>query len=98
MFCFFRCCTIELVSERCRVSRLDKVVDLKPTYISLFLEILSTKRIFELRYNFSSLQNSNRVGGIIVNNQVRGFRFIIVYDKFFFFLLGLVGSMFSTKL
>ena len=39
---FFKCCTIELVSERCIVSLLDWVVEVKPTYI-LLLEIQSPK-------------------------------------------------------
>ena len=33
------CCAIELESERCIVSRLDVVVDVKQTYIQLFSEI-----------------------------------------------------------
>ena len=38
MFC--KCCAMELVSERCIVSLLDRVVEVKPT---LFLEIQSPK-------------------------------------------------------
>ena len=41
--CFFKCCTIELVSERCIVSLLDRAVEVKPTYILLLLEIQSPK-------------------------------------------------------
>ena len=33
--CFFKCWAIELVSERCIVSLLDRVVEVKPTYILL---------------------------------------------------------------
>ena len=40
---YFRCCAIELVSEICIVSRLDWVAEVKPTYILLFSEILSSK-------------------------------------------------------
>ena len=56
--CFFRCCAIELVSERCIVNRLD--------------------RTFKLIYNVCFFQNPSRGGGIIVNNRVRGFKFILV--------------------
>ena len=42
--CFFKCWAIELVSERCIVSLLDRVVEVKPTYILLLLsEIQSPK-------------------------------------------------------
>ena len=34
---FFKCWAIELVSERCIVSLLDRVVEVKPTYILLLL-------------------------------------------------------------
>ena len=33
---FFKCCAMELVSERRIVSLLDRVVEVKPTYILLF--------------------------------------------------------------
>ena len=39
--CFFKCWAIELVSERCIVSLLDRVVEVKPTYILLLSEIQS---------------------------------------------------------
>ena len=41
--CFFRCCAMELVSERCIVSLLNRVVEIKPMYILLFSEIKSPK-------------------------------------------------------
>ena len=41
--CFFKCWAIELVSERCIVSLLDRVVEVKPTYILLLSEIQSPK-------------------------------------------------------
>ena len=41
--CFFRCWAIELVLERCIVSRLNRVVEVKPTFILLFSEIQSLK-------------------------------------------------------
>ena len=37
---FFKCGAIELVSERCIVSLLDRVVEVKPTYILLLLLLL----------------------------------------------------------
>ena len=37
--CILKCCAMELVSERCIVSLLDRVVEVKPTYILLFSEI-----------------------------------------------------------
>ena len=40
---FFKCWAIELVSERCIVSLLDRVVEVKPTYILLLAEIQSPK-------------------------------------------------------
>ena len=40
---FFKCCSMELVSERCIVAILDMVVEVKPTYILLFSERQSTK-------------------------------------------------------
>ena len=41
--CFFKCWAIELVSERCIVSLLNRVVEVKPTYILLLSEIQSPK-------------------------------------------------------
>ena len=41
--CIFRCCAMELVSGRRIVSLLDRVVEVKPTYILLFSEIKSLK-------------------------------------------------------
>ena len=41
--CFFKCCAMEFVSERCIVSLLNRVVEVKPTYILLFSEIQSPK-------------------------------------------------------
>ena len=34
--CFFKYCAMEFVSERCIVSLLDRVVEVKPTCILLF--------------------------------------------------------------
>ena len=42
---FFKCCAMELVLERCIVSLLGVVVEVKLTYI-LFSEIQSPKRHF----------------------------------------------------
>ena len=39
----FRCCAMELVSERCIVCLLDRVFEVKLAYILLFSEIQSTK-------------------------------------------------------
>ena len=44
---FFKCCAMELVSDRCIVSFLERVVEVKPTYIS-FSEIQSPKRHLNL--------------------------------------------------
>ena len=41
--CFFNCCAMELVSDRCIVSLRYRVVEVKPTYILLFSEIQSPK-------------------------------------------------------
>ena len=41
--CFFKCCAMELVSERWIVSLLNRLVEVKPTYILLFSEIQSPK-------------------------------------------------------
>ena len=40
---FFRCCAMGLVSERYIVSLLNKVAEVKPTYIFLILGIKSHK-------------------------------------------------------
>ena len=40
---FFKYCAMELISERCIVSLLDRVVEVKPTYILLLSEIQSPK-------------------------------------------------------
>ena len=77
--CFFRYWAMELVSEKCIVSLLNRVVAVKPTYISKFI------------YNISFLPNSNQGRGIII---VRGFKFIIVYDKYYFFFIRINGGMF----
>ena len=44
MDAFFFSCAMQLVSERCIVSLLDRVVEVKPTHILLFSEIQSPKR------------------------------------------------------
>ena len=41
--CFFRCCAIELVSDRCIVSHLDEIVEVRQMYLWLFSEIQSSK-------------------------------------------------------
>ena len=41
--CFFKCGAMELVSERCIVSFLDRVVEVKLMYILSFSEIQSLK-------------------------------------------------------
>ena len=40
---FFRCCAMELVSESCIVSLLNRVVEVRLMYILLFSEIQSPK-------------------------------------------------------
>ena len=50
--CTFKCWAIELVSERCIASLLDRVVDVKPTYILMFSEIQSPRDIKSLLSNF----------------------------------------------
>ena len=42
----FKCCAMELVSERCILSLLYRVVEVKPTYLLLFSEIQSPKGHF----------------------------------------------------
>ena len=41
--CFLKCCVMELVLERYIVSLLDRVVEVKPTYILLLSERQSPK-------------------------------------------------------
>ena len=60
--CIFRCCAIELVSDRCIVSHLDRVVEVKQHYILLFSEIQSPKVHLNWYTMLVFLQNSNRVG------------------------------------
>ena len=84
--CFFKCWAIELVSERCIVSLLDRVVEVKPTYILLLSEIQSPRGTFKFIYNVGFLQHPNRGRGVISNDQIRGFKLIIIYNKFYFFI------------
>ena len=65
--CFFKCLAIELVSEKCIVSLLDRVVEVKLTYI-LLSEIQSPKGHLNLYITLFFLQNSNRGRGIISND------------------------------
>ena len=64
---FFRCCAMELVSERCIVNLLDRGVEVKPAYIL---------RTFKLIYNISFLQNTNRGGRIMINDEVGSFNLL----------------------
>ena len=41
--CFFKCCAMELLLERLIVRLLDRVVEVKPSYVLLYLEIESPK-------------------------------------------------------
>ena len=43
--CFLKCCAMELVSKKCTVSLLDRVVEVKPTYISLLSERKSKEHL-----------------------------------------------------
>ena len=65
--CFFNICSMELVSERCITSLLDRVAEIKTTYVLLFSEIQSPKGHLNW-YNVVFLQNSNRGRGIILND------------------------------
>ena len=88
----FKGCAMELVSDRCILRLLDGVVEVKPTYILLFLEIKSPKG--HLNWYITLVFCKTRIEGEkFFNDYVGGFKFIIVYDKFYF-LLGSVGSMF----
>ena len=79
--CFFKCCAMELISERCIVSLLNRGIEVKPT----FSEIQSPKGHLNWYITLFFLQNSNGGRGIIFNDLVGGFKFIIVYNKFYFF-------------
>ena len=57
--CFFKCWAIELVSERCIVSLLDRVVEVKPTYILLLSEIQSPRGHLNLYITLIFLQHPN---------------------------------------
>ena len=63
---------MELLSERCIVSLLDRVVEVKPIPILLFSEIQSPKGhlnwYITLIYNVGFLQNTNQRRGIIFND------------------------------
>ena len=50
--CFFKCWAIELVLERCIVSLLNRVVEVKPTYISLLSEIIGVLKYFSIKSQF----------------------------------------------
>ena len=89
---------MELVSESCIVSLLDWVDEVKPTYILLFSEIQAPKGNSNRYITLVFLQNSNRGRGIILNDLLGGFKFIIVYDKFYFFLFGSEGVCFCESM
>ena len=72
------------MSERCIVSLLDRVVEIKPTYIIIIRDSISWGT-FKFIYNVVFLQHPNRGTGIISNDQSRGFKPIIIY-KFYFFI------------
>ena len=87
---FFKFCAMELILERCIVSLLDRVVEVKKTYILLFSEIQCPKG--HLNY---FLQNTNRGRGIIFNDNDEGFKFTIIS---FIFLLGSVETGFFKSM
>ena len=84
---FSRCCAMELVSERCIVSLLNRVVEVKPTYLLLFSEIQSLKG--HLNWYITLVVCKTPIDGedFIFNDKVGGFKLIIVYDKFYSFIM-----------
>ena len=73
---FFRCWTIEPVSERCIVSLLNRVVRVKPTYILLFSEIQFPKGNLNWYITLViTLYCSNRWGGKNRSKSTHGFFF-----------------------
>ena len=57
---FFKCWAIGLLSERCIVSLLDRVVEVKPTYILLLSEIQSSWDLLAERGRLEKKGTSNR--------------------------------------
>ena len=74
------------MSERCIVSLLDRVVEVKPTYILLLSEIQSPRGHLNLYITLVFCKHPNRGRGVISNDQIRGFELIIIYNKFYFFI------------
>ena len=72
---------MELVSERCIVSLLDRVVEVKPKYIFLFSEIQSLKGHLNWFTMFVYWKTPIEGEELFFG----GFKFIIIYNKFYFF-------------
>ena len=82
--CFFKCWAIELVSERCIVSLLDRVVEVKPTYILLLSEIQSLKGHLNLYITLVFCK------ALIEGEELISGEYVFVNQYFQYFFIGFV--------
>ena len=66
----------ELQSLRCIVSRLEKVVVVRPTYVLFLLETLSPLGHLNIYATFVLSRSSEEWGRVRENNLVRGFKLL----------------------
>ena len=77
-----RCKTMELESLRCIVNCLERVVVVRLPCASFYLETQSPKGHLNICTSFALFNGREKVIG---NNQVGGFKYLVVNDKSYFF-------------
>ena len=87
----FRCCSIELVSDRCIVSRFDWVVEVKPMYLLLF-SLIEPPKVHLNWYTLVFCKTEIEGEELLLITKLEVFIFVIVYNTFYF-LLRSVGSI-----
>ena len=83
----------QLVSERCTVSRVNSVVEVKPTYILLFSEIQSPKVHLIWYITFVFCKTPIEVEELLLISKLEVLN-LFLYMIIFISLLGSVGSIF----
>ena len=91
--CFFKCWAIELVLERCIVSLLDRLVEVKPTYILLLSEMQSPKGHLNWYITLFFCKAPIEGGELFLMTKLEVLN-LLLYIKSFIFLLTSVVSMF----
>ena len=84
------CKAMELESLRCIVSRLERVVVIRPTCALFSLETQSSKG----HLNVCPIRNFGGGGSIFRNNLVGGFKFVVVNDKSYFLVRSVGRTVF----